>query len=79
MYCVLWKTRKASPARKSRDERSPATGRKVNPVHSNEYRKNVWNNNQQLLQLFLLDYAMKITILWVVAGKEQKTIECDTN
>ena len=29
---VEWKTLKASPARKSRDERSPATGRRENPV-----------------------------------------------
>ena len=29
-----WNTRNASPARKSRDERSPATGRNVNPVQS---------------------------------------------
>ncbi len=32
MYCVEWKTLKARPARKSREERSPATGRRVNPV-----------------------------------------------
>ncbi len=29
-----WNTRKASPARKSRDESSPATGRSVKPVQS---------------------------------------------
>lgn len=29
-----WNTRNANPARKSRDERSPATGRNVNPVQS---------------------------------------------
>lgn len=34
MYCVLWKTRNARPARKSRDDRSPATGRSVKPVQS---------------------------------------------
>lgn len=34
MYCVEWKTRKASPARKSRDERRPATGRSLKPVHA---------------------------------------------
>lgn len=34
MYCVEWKTRKASPARKSRDERRPATGRSRKPVHA---------------------------------------------
>lgn len=34
MYCVEWKTRKASPARKSRDERRPATGRRRKPVHA---------------------------------------------
>ena len=32
MYWVEWNTLKASPARKSREESSPATGRKVNPV-----------------------------------------------
>lgn len=36
MYCVEWKTRKASPARKSRDESRPATGRSRNPVHAVE-------------------------------------------
>ena len=34
MYCVEWNTLKASPARKSRDESRPATGRNVNPVQS---------------------------------------------
>lgn len=34
MYCVEWKTRKARPARKSRDERRPATGRSRKPVHA---------------------------------------------
>ena len=29
-----WNTRNANPARKSRDERRPATGRNVNPVQS---------------------------------------------
>ena len=33
-YCVHGKTRKASPARKSLDDRRPATGRSLNPVHS---------------------------------------------
>jgi hypothetical protein len=31
---VEWNTRNANPARKSRDERRPATGRNVNPVQS---------------------------------------------
>jgi hypothetical protein len=34
MYCVEWNTRNANPARKSLDERRPATGRNVNPVQS---------------------------------------------
>lgn len=34
MYCVEWKTRKASPARKSREERRPATGRSLKPVQA---------------------------------------------
>lgn len=34
MYCVEWKTRNASPARKSRDESRPATGRSRKPVHA---------------------------------------------
>ena len=34
MYCVEWNTRKASPARKSREESRPATGLSVNPVQS---------------------------------------------
>ena len=32
MYCVEWNTRNASPARKSLEERSPATGLSWNPV-----------------------------------------------
>ena len=32
MYWVEWNTLKASPARKSREERRPATGRSWNPV-----------------------------------------------
>ncbi|KAI1239240.1 hypothetical protein IHE44_0012354, partial [Lamprotornis superbus] len=31
MYCVEWNTRNASPARKSREESKPATGRSRNP------------------------------------------------
>lgn len=31
-YCVLWKIRKANEARKSRDVKRPAAGRKVKPV-----------------------------------------------
>ena len=34
MYCVEWKTRKASPAKKSRDDNKPATGLNVKPVQS---------------------------------------------
>jgi len=34
MYWVLWNTRKANPARKSREDNSPATGRSVKPVES---------------------------------------------
>jgi len=34
MYWVEWKTRNARPARKSRDDNSPATGRNVKPVQS---------------------------------------------
>ena len=33
-YWVEWKTRNARPAKKSRDDNSPATGRNVNPVQS---------------------------------------------
>ena len=50
MYCVEWKTRKARPARKSRDESRPATGRSRKPVHAagerrgdeREQRMSVW-------------------------------------
>lgn len=35
-YWVLWKTRNARLARKSRAVRSPAAGRRVNPVYSEE-------------------------------------------
>lgn len=31
---MLWKTRKARPARKSRDDKRPATGRSIKPVQS---------------------------------------------
>ena len=34
MYWVEWNTLKARPARKSRDESKPATGRSWKPVHS---------------------------------------------
>jgi len=34
IYWVEWKTRNASPAKKSRDDNSPATGRNVKPVQS---------------------------------------------
>ena len=36
MYCVAKKTRKASPAKKSRDDIRPATGRSRKPVQSVE-------------------------------------------
>ena len=36
MYWVVWKTRKARPARKSRELRRPAVGRRVKPVQSEE-------------------------------------------
>lgn len=38
MYCVEWKTRNAKPAKKSRDDNKPATGRNVNPVQSNQMK-----------------------------------------
>lgn len=34
IYCVEWKTRKAKPARKSLEDKRPATGRNVKPVQS---------------------------------------------
>ena len=34
IYCVEWNTLKANPAKKSRDDRSPATGLNENPVQS---------------------------------------------
>lgn len=34
IYCVEWKTRKARPARKSREDNKPATGRNWKPVQS---------------------------------------------
>lgn len=52
MYCVEWKTRKASPARKSRDESRPATGRSRNPVHAVESVK--YANYGQLVSLALM-------------------------
>lgn len=36
MYWVEWNTRKAKPARKSRDDSSPATGRRRKPVHAGQ-------------------------------------------
>ena len=45
MYWVEWKTRKASPARKSREDRRPATGRRRKPVQSGkEDKKNQLKN-----------------------------------
>lgn len=41
MYCVEWKTRKASPARKSLDESKPATGRSRKPVHAADMGQNM--------------------------------------
>jgi len=41
MYCVEWKTRNARPARKSRDDNSPATGRSVNPVQSTRHHNHI--------------------------------------
>lgn len=37
IYWVAWKTRKASPARKSREEIRPATGRRLKPEHSKSW------------------------------------------
>lgn len=34
IYCVEWNTRNASPAKKSREESKPATGRRRNPVQA---------------------------------------------
>ena len=34
IYCVLWNTLNANPAKKSRDANKPATGLNVNPVQS---------------------------------------------
>ena len=43
MYWVEWNTRNANPAKKSRDESSPATGRRVNPVVPEKERKQMLN------------------------------------
>ena len=43
-YCVHWKTLKASPPRKSLDDRRPATGRSLNPVHSGKLEIGIGNN-----------------------------------
>ena len=53
IYWVLWKTLNASPAKKSLDERSPATGRRVNPVQSVwiEGFLSIWYNHMQMLML----------------------------
>lgn len=58
MYCVEWKTRKARPARKSRDDNSPATGRRVKPVQSeSNHAWILWNmllfEGNSLMQLLL--------------------------
>lgn len=46
MYCVEWNTRNASPARKSREDSKPATGRSRNPVQpegtQRQHLKNCW-------------------------------------
>ena len=50
MYCVEWNTRNARPARKSRDDNRPATGRSVKPVQSTRKMsqgKGFGNNNSK--------------------------------
>lgn len=48
MYWVEWNTRNAKPAKKSRDDSRPATGRKVKPVLS----KNV--NNRSIIRSIII-------------------------
>lgn len=66
MYCVQWNTLNAKPARKSREESNPATGRSVNPVQSvpkihlrNMNIVNGTGNISTILQMFI---GMKVVL-----------------
>ncbi len=65
IYCVEWKTLKANPARKSRDDRSPATGLSEKPVQS----KNTTDYYQMKTKRVLLAEAqhrrLHSTFQWV--------------
>ena len=46
IYCVEWNTRNASPAKKSREESKPATGRRRKPVQAEGTKKWHLKNSQ---------------------------------
>lgn len=50
IYWVEWKTRNARPAKKSRDDNKPATGRRVKPVQSTTTDTHNNNINTLLIQ-----------------------------
>lgn len=52
IYCVEWNTRNASPAKKSREESKPATGRRRNPVQAERIKK--WHLKNSWCVWFIL-------------------------
>lgn len=69
MYWVEWKTRKASPARKSREERRPATGRKENPVHAGRIMKGCVSGNQNKQHLNWIEKLLCSMNKWFILFK----------
>lgn len=49
MYCVEWNTRNARPAKKSRDDNKPATGRNVKPVQSVQITLSLYYIDEMIL------------------------------
>lgn len=63
IYCVQWNTRKAKPAKKSRDDNKPATGRSVKPVQSVKNRENHVRTLLILLLAITLLHVQRYTII----------------
>ena len=75
MYWVEWKTRNAKPAKKSREDRSPATGRRRNPVVSG-HEKHV--SERSIFQGFPLN-SVNLKLLPSTQTKKRKKDEKITN
>jgi len=77
MYWVAWNTRNARPARKSRDDSKPATGRKEKPVHSvKKSEKNKSPINQYKLAFFTLRSNQAINGYCFLPFKNFDTTSC---